>query len=187
MAAMTGGAVLWGGSTAYYMQQDMYSTTSGSGGVWNQLFPTTLPPVRDRAANASNGTNQFIVWSGAGTNSLLLDGWVFNGTSWSSFNASNQPSARKGAAFCWVPSQNYWLLFGGSDSSGNCLSQTYTLNAGLTAWTNISTPNAPSAREGASLAYLPGVGAVLWGGKNQAFANAQSWLWNTNVNNWIPL
>lgn len=185
MATMTGGVVLHGGSTAYYLMNDTYFAASGSGGAFTQLFPASSPPVRDRAANASNGTTQFILFSGAGTNSLLLDSWVFNGTSWSSFSASNQPSARKGATLCWYSPNSCWILFGGSDSAGNPLQDTWQLNSSLTTWTKLSPNNSPSVREGASMAYSAATGLILWGGKNSARLLSDTFQWSGS--NWVQL
>jgi len=78
-----------------------------------------------------------------------------------------------GAAVAYDPGIGKVVLFGGSDANGHQLSDTWTWDG--TAWTKLSTPTSPPAREGATLGWDPtGRQLVLVGGTAAANGNAQT-------------
>jgi hypothetical protein len=78
-----------------------------------------------------------------------------------------------GAAVAYDPGIGKVVLFGGSDANGHQLSDTWTWNG--TAWTKLSTPTSPPAREGATLGWDPASkDLVLVGGTATTSGNAQT-------------
>src|SRR5271166_2623952 len=110
MAAMTGGITLFGGIDYNHTLQDTFTWTSGSG-AWTQQFPANSPSIRIGAANASNGTNNFVLFGGANGSYALQDSWSWNGTNWSVISTNTPPSCRKNATMAWYPTGSCFIVF----------------------------------------------------------------------------
>lgn len=80
-------------------------------------------------------------------------------------------------AFVYMTSQQQVLMFGGSDSSGTSLSDTWTWKGGC--WTQLSPAQSPSARDFAAATYDPLNGVVLlYGGTGAGQTYRDTWSWN---------
>jgi hypothetical protein len=179
---------LWGGSDAHFMLQDSWQYV---GGTWTQLSPTHTPPIRTGASFASNGTNQAILCFGANESFTLNDAWSWNGTDWSQLiagYASSSPSVRRDCAFAFLPGGTpSYILFGGQDTGGRCLQETWQLTPSGPTWAKLTPANSPSARIGASMFYdTASSQLVLFGGSDQ-WGNKLNDTWNWTGTNWVQL
>jgi hypothetical protein len=164
-------------------------------GDWANLstgLPTSPGPRYSTAA----------AWDGASNEALLFGGlspivgqlrvtWTFANGGWhvagpGDPNATNVPTSRFGAAMAYDPAISSDVLFGGRDSVGGLLSDTWTFSAGT--WVNVTDriSGAPPARVNASLAYDPALGAlVLFGGRSPTALYADTWEFNGSA--WSPV
>ena len=207
MCAMSTGAVLFGGVSAFpWMYQDLWLYASG---VWTNLIPTSLTPtltspsVRYNAAFASNaaggaGTTA-VLFGGQGTANLMNDLWILTsvstaGGTWTQATIAGgvQPSCRSGAAMCWVQVSGYWLLYGGIDSSGSTLGDTWSMTlSGTTAtWTKLNaglanTATNPAFATGCQLASDGSTNTILFGGQTSKLNLNTTFKWGSGTNTWI--
>ena len=158
--------------------QYTYSDTN-----WSTVTPATNPGARDAYVEAYDpSSNQTIMFGGYNGSSYLADTWAWNGTNWAEV-ATTGPPARAGAAGAYDPATSQLLLFGGNNPV--YLADTWAWNG--TSWTELNTgaSGAPSARQGAAMAYYPGAGGqmVLFGGYNGSYLN-DTWAWNSTTHTW---
>lgn len=102
--------------------------------------------------------------SGAGTS--LGDTWVYSGGVWYNHtaNLTSSPSPRFGAGFASDTADGCLILFGGANSTGSVLADTWSWCAG--SWQSIASAG-PSARAFPGMATDPvGGSAVLFGGES---------------------
>jgi Galactose oxidase, central domain len=198
MAAVSTGAYMWGGlDLHYYMLNDFWLLASG---VWTQLSTAGLPNVgtgvgpsvrydASFASNAAGGAgNQVVMFGGANFGQMLNDLWVYTvGTGWALTAVSGTvPSCRAGASLCWVQSTGTWLLFGGRDSSGRTLGDTWSLASNFSAWTLLTPTITPLSgtselwyRDGAMLASDGSTNTILFGGRTQnGTVLNDTWKWS---------
>ncbi|HUS27069.1 MAG TPA: kelch repeat-containing protein [Kofleriaceae bacterium] len=81
---------------------------------------------------------------------------------------------RWGAKMAFDPAHNEIVLFGGNNNGA--LGDTWILRGG--AWEERSPASSPEARYGHAMAYLPGVGVVLFGGTTGTVYPSGTWVWN---------
>jgi hypothetical protein len=75
----------------------------------------------------------------------------------------------------WYPPGSCFILFGGSNTSGNLLNQTWMFD-GVSTWTQLFPTNSPSTRVGAMMAYDSSTSQmILFGGKNSAKLFNDTW------------
>jgi hypothetical protein len=147
--------VLFGGYTG--------NRTSGETWVyahdrWTNLTPTfRIAPGQRQHADLVYDTadNVLLLFGGHNGTTYLNDTWEFNGTAWSRVNSTSSPSAREDAMMADDPAQGFVVLFGGEESSGLLLSDTWRFSKGE--WTNMTArlTLSPPARE---------AGAFTWDG-----------------------
>lgn len=187
MAQTSTGIVLHGGFDRHFIYQDTYTWSHGSQ-TWTQVFPATVPPIRKGAAFASNGTNNAILFGGCNESTMMNDVYSWNGSNWSKLVANytkGSPSVRQNCAMAYYPTGGYWLLFGGSDTSGDLLNQTWKFD-GSSVWTQLFPATSPSTREGASMAFDTSSGQmILFGGRNSKLLLGDTWNWSGG--NWVLL
>lgn len=112
------------------------------------------------------------------------DLWEWNGDTWTQRCTSAPcdtaaPSRRAGMVLTYDAARQETLLFGGYDSTGSDvhLGDTWTWNG--TAWTQHTTPIAPSARVSAAAAYDPVTRVVyVFGGADGSNELGDLWAWD---------
>jgi hypothetical protein len=189
MFALSTGVLLFGGNSMPGMNFDCYQYASGS---WTTLTPATLPTVRTGAAFASNSTDTAVLFGGANTSTTLNDLWVYTTESgtWSLCTTNTPPSVRRDAVMTYYPTGGYYILFGGQDTAGNCLNQTYTLSISGTVgtWTLITTPTTPNARIGAMMAWSASSSQLLlFGGEDNWSFYGDTWEFLPGSSTWVNL
>jgi len=136
---------------------------------------------------------------------VMGDTWLWNGTSWSQitsfFNTPATPASRFGATMAYDPVNQRTVLFGGVDTNGNVLSDTWLFGsvhfcfnifscATLFKWTqlNFVAGSSPPGRHDASMGYAPSTGILLTGGLSSTGVDlADTWVFNGAANTWAPL
>ena len=93
---------------------------------------------------------------------------------WSRVTTSAAPSARYGTAMAFNSASGDAVLFGGENSIGTRLQDSWTYNG--TNWTLVATTSQPSGRTYASLSYdSPRNNAVLFGGLLSGSISSETW------------
>ena len=121
----------------------------------------------------------------AGTVALLLCGVLTAGAraqtataglQWTSQTPTASPTARASASMAYNAANNTVVLFGGLNSAGAAVGDTWVYN-GKT-WTQAATTG-PAARSGAAITYDQTNGnIVLFGGQNGQTYYQDTWIWN---------
>ncbi|HVT64513.1 MAG TPA: kelch repeat-containing protein [Mycobacteriales bacterium] len=122
------------------------------------------PPARGYAAMAYDSlTQSTVMFGGSSGSQVLRDTWVWNGTTWSGSIQVNGPDARQFASESTTATGGV-VLFGGVDSSGGLLDDTWEYgNSG--AWVQYNESSRPAARGLAAMGYDSTTDqAVLFGG-----------------------
>ncbi|HZY93099.1 MAG TPA: kelch repeat-containing protein [Thermoplasmata archaeon] len=156
--------VLYGG---YGSSGVMSDTWSFSNGQWNQLSPTNTPPGVYASPLAWDATDNYAVLFGGYSGSLAYynQTWTFVHGAWTNITGTtNQtPGARWRQSMTWDAADGYVLMFGGTNSVGTALSDTWSFVKGK--WTLLTVSGSPPGRYRASMAYDAADGyAVLFGG-----------------------
>jgi PKD repeat protein len=119
--------------------------------------------------------------------------WVFSHGTWTNVtNFWDAPPARDYASMDYDANMQQVLLFGGSNSTGVDLNDTWLFNGEI--WTNVTSPDGgygpgPAARYGAVMAFDPQPeenGSVLFGGYGVGGWYNDTWVWQGGAG-WVPL
>jgi hypothetical protein len=173
--------------TAYVAGVPVPSVSSPLGG-WSNLtagLPNSPGARYGSSAAWDNATGEAILFGGLSpTVGLLRSTWTFANGGWHVSgpnvpNATNAPTSRFGAAMAYDPALKATILFGGRDSEGGLLSDTWSFDG--TNWSNLSSniAGAPPSRVNASLAYDPSLGSlVLFGGRSPSTVFSDTWEFN---------
>ncbi|MCI4347876.1 MAG: PKD domain-containing protein, partial [Thermoplasmata archaeon] len=100
---------------------------------------------------------------------------------WTNLTAlsSSAPSPRQSFAMDYDPLLNASILFGGLDSSGNALGDTWKLANGV--WTLLSPPSSPASRWAGGLVYDPVMKAlILFGGRDPTTFYSDTWTYDAS-------
>lgn len=122
-----------------------------------------------------NGTPQMQIWTAAIADAQPLNTWMLQAP-------DNHPPARTQAYFAFDSVRGNAILFGGVDSGGNLLGDTWTWDG--TNWTQRSPATSPSPRASGSMSFDAATGtAVLFGGAINASGGGttitnETWTWN---------
>jgi Galactose oxidase, central domain len=159
-------------------------TWEWDGRDWLHLQPAVSPP-----GTVLTFAMAFDLWHGrcvlydvgAGN-----DTWLWDGTAWTMVPTPHSPGARYGFQLAFDPGRGRTVLFGGDDGSRshNCFSDTWEFDG--QDWTQITTPQSPSARNEYTMVYDPATGSILLqGGRNGAALFNDTWSYDgvtwTNV------
>jgi hypothetical protein len=114
---------------------------------------------------------------------MLGDTWILRGEVWTRMEVPG-PSPRAEAAVAYDAERRRTVLFGGRDLSAdgrtNRLGDTWEWDG--RAWARAS-GTGPSPRSGAAMAYVPGLGVVLFGGSGGPLGD--TWRWDGRT--WAPM
>jgi hypothetical protein len=190
----TGGVMMFGGTNLLYNLLETW-LWDGTAQTWTLLSVAngSSPNARTGHCMASNGTKA-ILFGGSGTNSQFNDTWSFTmagGGTWTKLAVTTPPSIRSGACMAYDIANSQWVMFGGMNEY-NYLVETWVLNTGATAWTQVSVPagTGPSGRVGAQMAYDAGSSTVvMFGGlaASDSYASDGTWSFNGGTLAWTKL
>jgi hypothetical protein len=167
MATTPEGVLLFGGSDGTSQLNDTwrFNTATNSWGLLTGS-PST-PPARVIHAIAATPLGVLLFGGWNSSSNSLNDTWRFNTAtnSWGLLTGSpSTPTARYGHAMAATPSGNV-LLFGGEDSSGTLLDDTWLFNTATNTWGQITgSPSTPPARCAHAMAATTSGDVLLFGG-----------------------
>ncbi|MCI4366063.1 MAG: hypothetical protein L3K10_08445 [Thermoplasmata archaeon] len=154
-------ALLFGGhnNTTWFNDTWVWSKcTPGAPGFWSHLSPRHSPPAgMDLAMTYDSSVQCPVLVDGAQTWLFLavFHDWALNGGS--------SPPAREGSGFADNVRDGYSVLFGGHNTTGGFLNDTWKFHLGH--WTQIHPPTLPEGRAFAGMAWDAADGyVVLFGG-----------------------
>ncbi|HET9690234.1 MAG TPA: hypothetical protein VFP61_03720 [Acidimicrobiales bacterium] len=161
VAAVTSGLVLGAGAA--------HAATVAQLAWTEPATPTSPSPLRDPAMAYDPDTGEVVLFGGVLPGGTPSDQtWEWNGTKWLQPPVAGAvPPARSGAALAFDGVHHQFLLFGGLDSAGRGLNDTWAWNGA--SWVQLATAAdavRPPASFGGALAANPGDmgGLVLVGG-----------------------
>lgn len=158
----------------------------GTSWIQHAAGAATKPPPTARASMAATTTGTVLLFGGIGSGATGHDLWEWDGTVWTNRTPPslppNWPQSRHEAALAYDTMRNRAVLFGGKVGPSN-LPANDTWEYDGTSWTLISTPNAPSPRNGHSLVFDSLRGRmVLHGGSDGSSYQTDTWIYDGN--NW---
>lgn len=104
--------------------------------------------------------------------------------SWAKLTPTTNPTARFGHAMSYDIIRNRVVLFGGWDTTGRSLDDTWEFDG--TTWTKLSPANSPPGRDGHTMVYdFPRARTLLFGGDAAGNIVADTWVWDGV--NWTQL
>lgn len=161
--------------------------------TWAQVSVTNGvgPAGRTGHCFASNGTTA-VLFGGQGTNQQFNDTWTYTTASgWAQAAiVGTSPSVRSNACMTYNTATSQWVMFGGENEYGY-LDETWVLNAGATAWTQVTAGNGvgPAGRINAMMAYdaVTLAQTVMFGGQTATAGYAVNETWAFNGTVWTQL
>jgi hypothetical protein len=157
---------------------------------WVELQPSPVPSARCCLGMAFDAATLSTVLFGGGNGVVKPtvtygDTWIWR-KGWFKQSPVTSPSARQGPGMAYDPTTDTVVLFGGGDTNGNALADTWTWN-GVT-WTQQFPPVSPPAREWdiQGMAYDAAAGKVLlFGGLNdEGGVLGDTWEWDGIAQTW---
>ncbi len=163
--------VLFGGANStIYATTSMSDTWTFAHGIWTEIFPTNSPQPRYLGVMSWDAKDGYLVMFGGYdyssspyTYAFLNDTWTFLHGQWTNVTSSSTqvPSQRWRPNMAYDAVDGYVLMFGGTESNGVGLADTWTYSGGV--WTNITknvTGN-PPGRYRSAMTYDEADGYVL--------------------------
>jgi len=170
-----GGVVIWGGSSAAYLNGlnsgAVYSVSDG----WAATTTTGAPSAREYATGVWRPGQYFIVWGGNSGTTAYNNGarWAPYPPSdaWTALSTSGAPAARTYHTALWASGQTGMVVWGGQTLA---TTPAFYADGALyspsgNSWTALTTTGAPSARSFHSAVYASGTNSdvmFVWGGTN---------------------
>ncbi|MDF1800142.1 MAG: kelch repeat-containing protein [Planctomycetota bacterium] len=154
---------------------------------WTEVLPASSPSARTGLVGVSDGANLYIFGGNGPGGTPTSDLWAFDGAAWTVAAATGTgPSDRNQVQMAWDSSRGVLVLFGGQ-TTGNPTyhGDTWEWSSAL-GWVNKAPALAPVGRTASHMAYLPGVGAVLHGGKDSS-GTILSDTWSWDGTSWTQL
>jgi Galactose oxidase, central domain len=177
--------VLWGGGepTGGLSAVVAGDTWGFDGSRWHRL-PTG--PARIRASFVFDpNIKSLVAFGGSSPTAVTGDTWTFDGHTWKQI-AVTGPPAREGAAMAYDPKLHEIVLFGGDTNQAVNLGDTWVWRP-KSGWVQRSSPNAPAARFGSSMAYDPKLGKLLlFGGETDLGVQNDTWTFDGSTWQQVP-
>jgi hypothetical protein len=174
-----GNVMVYGGqgsSSLAGVFQDTW-TFSPTTATWTLQSPATVPYGRTQAVGAYLSGTGTVMFGGCLANGqILLETWIWNGTTWSQVSVANGAGPAGRVGHVMAASSSAVLLFGGVGTSSNLFNDTWSFNG--TTWTQLGVTG-PSVRTGACMAYDSHNSVwVLFSGQNDSTWLNDTWTFN---------
>jgi hypothetical protein len=188
------GAVLFGGCNS--AETPLGDTWVFSAGNWVQssFANGASPAARFGHAMASSGSEVLMFGGCLGGELLGFETWSFASNTWTKLApaAGTSPEARTNAAMVYDGYAGLFVMFGGANSAGVLLEETWTFNTSGNVWTQVPVANGtgPSARVGAQMAFdTVSDRTILFGGVSATTMEPtqDSWSFNAVSGVWTQL
>lgn len=155
----------------------------GASATWTQrAIQGPKPPARGAFSLAYDKTQRLAVLFGGWTGSAWLgDTWEWDGTVWTQRFPATSPTPRDSAMFTYDGLPGHLLLFGGVDTSGIEVSDTWDYDTVNKTWTRLAPAASPAPRQHSGITYDELTGKVF------LFAGAPQrdvWEWDRAQRTW---
>ncbi|MFK7742203.1 MAG: kelch repeat-containing protein [Planctomycetota bacterium] len=156
---------------------------SFDGGLWTQLQPAVLPPVRRRANIAVDELlGDIVLYGGQGTGlqTALDDTWLWRAGAWQQLTPAFSPGGLMWHGMCFDRLRNVMVTYGGRRnifSSNEFLDETWEFSLANNTWTSLVPAQTPPPLHRPAMAGHPALGlTVLFGGEDSnGFGSDQTW------------
>lgn len=171
--------LLFGGATPTSTLSD---TLTYANGTWTDISgnQNSTPGARYAAFITYDPADQEVVMFGGydlSTGTYYSDTWLFAHGLWHQLtynSTATHPSGRWRGGFAYDAHDGYAVLFGGTDSTGAALSDTWEFHNN--SWTKLSPSGSPPGRYRTSMAYDAGDGyVVMFGGCTSSCPASDTW------------
>lgn len=186
------GVLMFGGCNLLF---NLLETWTWNGTTWTQVSVANGAGPAARTghvlAGNSSGTGTAVLFGGQGTNQQFNDTWTYTTAGgWvQAAIVGASPSVRSNACMAYNTAGTQWVMFGGENEYGY-LNETWTLNAGATAWTQVSVANGtgPAGRIGAQMAYdAASSSVIMFGGQTATAGYPSNETWKFTGGVWTQL
>jgi N-acetylneuraminic acid mutarotase len=140
--------------------------------TWTELEPGGTQPLARSTQGmvADPTTHRLLMFGGRGAGSALGDTWAYdpNANAWMELKPAVSPTPRVGPAMVWDETGLRVIVFGGRDSSGTSLDDTWAYDPAGRTWARLTPSFAqPAARVGHTAVYdSTSGGLIMFGGEN---------------------
>ena len=187
--------VLFGGVNRTARFADTWAYDTGTN-TWANKVPTSFPYGRRNHAMVYDPHCGVSVMFGGDvgdnpatvlTAEYLNDVWLYNSSlnSWTNRQPSPAPAGRVGPGMVYDGGRGQIIMFGGEDTYGRLLNDTWTYDVDADRWTELHPQGAPPGRYLHSMAYDDANGeVVIFGGWNDRYPLADTWTYEYSSNTW---
>jgi len=181
--------VLFGEDYRGYAMNDLWYFSLRDS-AWREVITDTLTkpvPRMSQSACYVKGLNKIFVFGGKTVSSQpadLNDTWYFDVSTmtWESVAIDTAPAPRSWAGCAYDPVADRIFIFGGYDSSGNALDETWVFNPDSSKWRFVAADTKPHSRGGAGYVYDPnGYRMIMYGGMYALDSGKMSDTWAFNL------
>jgi hypothetical protein len=180
-----GAMVLFGGLYANVTKDTWYFYFSNQ--TWEKKYPANPPAARYGAAMAfDTAASKFVLFGGdlegkqwPGT--LSNETWSYDPVQekWTKMQPATSPKARYYHTMAFDPGTNRVVLYGGIESHGASLCDTWTYDLTNDAWTQVNPSPNPGPRVGHAMVYMGTPGTILLAG-----AGSDTWTYKASTQTW---
>ncbi len=176
----------------FFLSFNVFSSTLfAQTGHWEKLNPPVSPSVRQEFGMASIGYRKALLFGGYGHfangfRGYLGDTWLFDyeTKTWSELESKVSPKNRSDHQMCQL-SENFVLLFGGSNSEWEYFDDTWIFDLTDTSWTKLTLNNFPSARSNFGMSRISENKALLFGGRDYNIdTQYDTWIFDFDEKSW---
>ena len=157
--------ILFGGDTMANYTNWPGKTWEWNGSGWVNANPSVSPPALGGSAMAYDpGTGDLVLYGGFNANGVSDQTWLWNGSTWTPYpNAGGPTGGRVLGTMTFDADTGQLILYGGLDSTDAETDDTWVWDAATHTWSELSAN--PLSLAATSVAYDPGNGLVLYGGR----------------------
>ncbi len=155
------------------------------GSNWSQATPAATPPGRRDFAMSHDLTRGRTVLFGGQGSTLRNDTWEWDGANWTDVTPpGGSPSARLGHVMAYDIARSRTVLYGGTTNPNLPRTQLETWEWNGSAWTRVTTANAPAEAEYSSMCYDIGRAVCVLTGGTSFFGAPDQKTWEYNGIDW---
>ena len=184
-SASIGGVVMFGGISSTGV---LNSTWEFKNNVWSKISTTGAIPSMEGSSMVSLSNGNLLLYGGYNNNSYSNQTWILNTTTlhWTLVNTPSSPGKLAFSSLEFFALNNLYLLYGGINSNGKPVNQTWKFNSSN--WVNLNIAS-PVGEYGQGVEQLAANDTlVLFGGSFNNSANGftnETFEFENNTYNWV--
>lgn len=178
--------LLFGGLNGIFEYNDTWLYDS-SKNIWSRERPENPPPARHDTALAYDDLNGvYVLFGGMSGTTQVNDTWTYNVSTnaWTQMHPQQTPPAGSGYVIAYDGSARLSVLYGGR-TDYDFFNETWTYDAKLDNWTNMSSTPSPPERDDGMMSY-DSVHKVMvfFGGSGSGGVMTDTWTYELTTNTW---